>query len=138
MVGVKSSADGAGRGKKRKNTRNWGKLYKTTTGAVKNMESRPGVQIIKKRIDISKIRYGNYYHRKVKEIEKQIEGDSTPIIELIPNKEVIDDAWDLELLLQMQRDVTDIVIMPKTSVASSEIQDWINFFKPKEILYESI
>ncbi len=91
------------------------------------------VRVINKRIDSGRMSSA-YYARKRREIRKEVsnaQGDV--IINLIPNEEIRDKCI-LELFLHLQREFTDIVVIPPTSLKGSEFAEWMGFFNPTHVL----
>jgi hypothetical protein len=94
-----------------------------------NKDSFPSIQIINKRVDPSKISNG-YYQRLRYEIKKEIKKDTKIIfINFIPKKD-IDEKWELETLLHLQKEFTNFIIIPPSSVDSNELKEWNDIFNP--------
>ncbi len=96
-------------------------------------ENRPNLQIINKRIDPDKLNC-NYYNRIRREIKKQIKEDADILLINLDTNEPIKERYKVESLLHLQREFTDIIIKPKSTVDDQELNDWIEFFKPKAIM----
>lgn len=96
----------------------------------------PIIQIINKKIDVEKLNTA-YYNRKRREIRREIDKNSEIIIlNLIPNKE-IQKKWMVESLLHLQKEFTDILIVPNNGIKDSELSEWIKFFNPVQVLKQS-
>lgn len=97
----------------------------------------PTIQIINKKIDVAKLST-RYYNKKRAEIKRNINHKSdVVIVNLIPNND-IEEKWVVELLLHLQREFTDVVIIPKTTIDDDDLSEWINFFNPSQVLKTEI
>lgn len=96
----------------------------------------PSIQIINKKIDVERLNT-EYYNRKRFEIRREINEDTDIVLlNLIPSQE-IEKRWIVELLLHLQKEFTDILIVPNTGVQDAELSEWINFFRPVQVLKQS-
>jgi len=108
-----------------------GMLKQITPNENKNISefNFPKIQIINKRIDPKKLNNG-YYQRLKCEIKKQIKEETQIlIINLIP-KTKIDEKWKLETFLHLQKEFTNFIIAPPSSIDSYELQEWNEVFNP--------
>jgi hypothetical protein len=94
-----------------------------------NEDNFPSIQIINKRVDPSKLSNG-YYQRLRYEIKKRIKQDTEILfINFIPKKD-INEKWELETLLHLQKEFTNFIIIPPSSIDSSELKEWNDVFNP--------
>ena len=91
------------------------------------------LQIINKKIDTDKLHH-NYYSKLRRDIKNQINKDADVLlINLIPKKE-INEKYKVESLMYLQREFTDIIIKPTSTVKNEELKEWADYFKPKLIM----
>jgi len=91
------------------------------------------LRIVNITIDIDKLN-GKYYKGKRREIRRKLKDDGYKIlINPITNKK-IEEKWVVETLMFLQREFTDLIIIPDTTVPDTELEEFIEFFKPKQVI----
>jgi hypothetical protein len=90
------------------------------------------IQIITLQVNAEKLD-GTYYSKLKNKIKKQIRENDFLLINLVPKKPIKSRA-QIKILLDLQLEFTDVVIMPKSTLHSNEVDDWIDFFQPSQIL----
>ena len=96
------------------------------------------IQIIKKKVDIEKLD-GEYYKRLRYSIKRDLKSNTEILmIEFIPNSPISDKSI-LKTLLHLQREFTDILIAPKSTISidESELENLTNRFKASMIMVSS-
>ena len=89
----------------------------------------PTLQIINKKIDPSKLS-NEYYQRLRYEIKKEVkENTKILFINFIPKKD-INEKWELETFLHLQKEFTNFIIVPPSSIESNELEEWNDVFNP--------
>jgi hypothetical protein len=95
----------------------------------------PTIQVITKKINVKKfIEDEFYYDRKEKEIRREVKRNADIVIVNLKPDQKIKDLWVLEMLLHLQREFSDIVIIPDSDMPIEELEDWFGIFRPKEVL----
>ena len=91
------------------------------------------IQIINKRVNVDKLD-GRYYSKLKNEIRKQVrENPEILLINFLPNRPVTE-LWALMTLLDLQLEFTDTVIIPRTTIDAEQLDEWVCFFDPKQVL----
>lgn len=94
------------------------------------------LRIINVRINIDKLN-GKYYKMKRREIRKKLGklGDNGHKILINPiiNKK-IEEKWAVETLMFLQQEFTNLVIVPDTTVPDKELEEFIDFFTPQQVI----
>jgi len=96
------------------------------------------IQIIKKKVDIEKLD-GDYYRKLRYSIKRDLKEDAEILmIEFIPNSPISDKSI-LKTLLHLQREFTDILIAPKSTISidESELKNLTDRFKASMIMISS-
>lgn len=93
-----------------------------------NENSCPTIQIINKKINTKKFIDDDFYHhRKRLELRREVKENSDLILVNLVLSESINEKWALECMLDLQREFTDIVIIPPTDIQLEKINEWRQF-----------
>ena len=101
--------------------------------------SRPNVlpvQIIARRIDPAKLDDERYYSRLRRWLRRKVkkrESNELVFIHFIPTKPITE-RWMVALLLDLQREFTETLLIPKANVKVDELQEWFSYFGVDRIL----
>jgi len=98
------------------------------------------IVLIDRKISIDKLKKngaGDYYNQVKWKLSSKInkigKGGKKIFINLIP-KSSIKDLWIVRVLLTLQREITSYIVFPESRFEIKDIKEWLQFFKPKEIV----
>jgi hypothetical protein len=101
-----------------------------------DLEKDPRIQVIRRRVSLEKLvsNGGSRYYGRVKHsLKKKIDGEKEVLIDFVPDEE-IKEKWVLRTILTLQRELTENVVIPTSSVDIAELEDWISYFRPRLVV----
>ncbi len=100
-----------------------------------NKDEYHTIQIINIKIDTEKFLEGDFYcFNKQNEIKRKVDPRANKVLVNFIFSGPINEAWAVDTLMDYQRLVTDIIIVPPTDINMDEFENWKTTRNPTQVL----